>query len=147
MANVDAPFNPRQLKLISVIVDKDTNGADFRNCVQSFQLTPQQTVSSTTGGTPSAVYTDLSPAVWQAQVKFLQDAETLLAFTDWLIAHAGEVHTIDFVPYGGTGWRITCIVPAAPIGGDMNSWLADTVTFAVRGKPSRTVDDVATPQQ
>jgi hypothetical protein len=147
MANLDAAFKPRQLKDISVIFDKSNNGPEFRKCIQSFQFVPSVSVVSTTGGTPDAVYTDVSPATWQLQIKFLQDAESVGALTDYLILNAGKVKHVDFVPYGGTGWGADVVLPAPPIGGDMNAWLADTVTCGVRGVPARTVDDVATPQQ
>lgn len=147
MAAVEAPLNPRQLKDISVIFDKSTNGREFRKAVQSFQFVPSSSVSVVTGGTPDAVYTDQSAVSWTLNVKFIQDSETLGALTDWLFSQYGTVHHVDFVPYGGTGWGADIVVPAGPIGGDMNTWLSDTVTFAVRGKPARTVDDPATPQQ
>lgn len=147
MANLDAAFKPRQLKDISVIFDKANNGPEFRKAVQSFVFQPQQSVSTTTGGTPDAVYTDLSAPTWQLSVKFLQDAETTGSMTDYLLANAGAIKHVDFVPYGGTGWGADIVLPAPPIGGDMNAWLADTVTCGVRGKPTRTTDDPATPQQ
>lgn len=148
MPNTDAALNPRQLKNISVIFDKAASGPEFRKAVQFFQFQPQgQAVSTVTGGTPTAVWTDIGPASWQLSVKFIQDAETVGAMTDYLLLNAGTVKHVDFVPYGGTGWGADVILPAPPIGGDMNAWLADTITCAVRGVPTRTTDDVATPQQ
>lgn len=148
MANLDAALKPRQLKDISVIFDKTANGPEFRKAVQSFQFQPQgQSVSTVTGGTPDATWTDIGPVSWALAVKFIQDAETVASMTDYLITNAGTVKRVDFVPYGGTGWTAQVVLPAPPIGGDMNAWLSDTITCAVRGVPTRTTDDVSTPQQ
>lgn len=144
---VDSPFNPRQLKDISVITDPTGASKEFRKCTQSFQFVPAVSVSTVTGGTPDAVYSDLTPATWTLVWKVLQDAETLLSLTDWLWLNQGTVHEVYFAPYGGTGWGAKIIVPAPPLGGDMNTWLSDTVTAAVRGKPYRIADDTTTPQQ
>lgn len=147
MANLDGGLKPRLLKDISVIFDKANNGPEFRRAVQSFQFVPSVAQSSTQGGTPDAIWSDLVVTGWTAVVKFLQDAETVGAMTDYLFLNAGKVKSVDFVPYGGTGWSASCVLPAPPIGGDVGAWLADTVTMAVRGTPARTADDVATPQQ
>lgn len=148
MANVKAPQNTRQLKNILVIIDAASGGSTaFQGCTQSFQFQPQTTTSSTLGGTPDDVWTDTTVTGWQLNWKFLQDAETLGSLTDYLYQHGGEVHQVDFVPYGGTGWTAKVILPAPPIGGDLNAWLADTITCGVRGKPTRIVDDPNTPQQ
>lgn len=148
MANAAAPQKTRQLKNISVVIDPASSGAtQFASCTQSFQFVPQTTTSSTQGGTPDAVFTDTTITGWQLQWKFLQDAETIGALTDYLFLHAGEAHDVAFVPYGGTGWTGKVILPAPPIGGDVNAWLADTITCGVIGKPSRIADDVSTPQQ
>jgi hypothetical protein len=111
MANLDGALKPRQLKDISVIFDKTNNGPEFRKAVQSFQFQPQQSVSSVVGGTPDAVWTDISTATWQLSVKFLQDAETVGAMTDWLFNNAGLTKRVDFVPYGGTGWTAQVVIP------------------------------------
>lgn len=147
MANLDAALKPRQLKDISVIFDKANNGPEFRKAVQSFQFSPTVATSSTTGGTPDAVWSDSVVTGWNCSVKFLQDAETAGSMTDYLFTNAGTVKHVDFVPYGGTGWGADVVIPAPPIGGDVAAWLADTVTMAVRGKPARTTDDPTTPQQ
>lgn len=147
MANLDAGLKPRQLKDISVIFDKANNGPEFRKAVQSFQFQPSVSSSSTQGGTPDALWSDTVVTGWTLSIKFLQDAETVGAMTDYLFLNAGTVKHVDFVPYGGTGWGADVVLPAPPIGGDVGAWLADTVACAVRGKPARTVDDVATPQQ
>lgn len=147
MPNLDAALKPRQLKDISVIFDKAASGPEFRKAVQSFQFTPTVATSYTQGGTPDALWSDTTVTGWNLSIKFLQDAETVGSMTDYLLLNAGTVKHVDFVPYGGTGWGADVVLPAPPIGGDVGAWLADTVTCAVRGKPTRTTDDPATPQQ
>lgn len=144
MAVTPAAQNTRKLKNISVVIDATT---EYAGCTQSFQFVPQTTTDSTQGGTPSSIWTDTTITGWQLQWKFLQDSETLQSLTDYLYLHAGEAHDVAFVPYGGTGWTAKVVLPAPPIGGDMNAWLADTITCGVRGKPTRIADDATTQQQ
>lgn len=142
MANVTiAPQQTRQMHSVSVVID---GGIEFKRATQSFQFVPQTTTSSVQGGTPEDVFTDTTVTGWQLQWKFLQDSTSngidpaVGALTDYLYDHAGEGHHVDFYPYkGGTGWGADIILPAPPIGGDLNAWLADTVTCGVQGKPTR----------
>lgn len=135
-APTEPTFAPKQMHNISVVIDPDQPAPlEFRKATQSFQFVPAQSVTTTTGGTPDAVFTDVSPATWTLSWKLLQDIEASGSLQNWLIAHAGEQHKIHFTPFGGRSVEATILIAAVPIGGDMNAWLDGTATCGVLGAP------------
>lgn len=147
MPATESTNKPRQIKDVSIIFDPTGANVEFRKVLQSFQFVPQTQTSSTQGGTPDAIFTDTVLTGYQLQMKFLQDSESLGSLTDYLHQNKGTRKTVNFVPYGGTGWQATIVVPPAPIGGDFQSWISDTVTAGVIGVPTRIADDTTTTQQ
>lgn len=136
MPATEPTFAPKQMHNISVVIDAAGANVEFRSAIQSFSFTPSSTVSTTTGGTPNAVFTDVSPATWTCVIKFLQDIEKSGSLQNYMIANAGQRKTVDFIPTGGAKVSATLVLTAPPIGGDMNTWLDASVTCGVVGVPT-----------
>lgn len=136
MVATEPTFSPKQMHDISVVIDAAGANLEFRNAIQSFSFTPNSSVSTTIGGTSTAVYTDVAPATWTCLIKFLQDIEKSGSLQNYMITNAGKRKTVDFIPNGGARVSATLVLTAPPIGGDMNAWLDASITCGVIGVPT-----------
>lgn len=134
-------FAPRNLHQHSLVLDPAGANLDFADAVPSFQLAPQQSVSTWKGGRPTAVYSDISSPVWQATLTLAQDWDNLASFANYLLTNAGKQTAFEWRPGGATGTvkvAGTLILAAPAIGGDIDAWLSAQITCGVVGVPTIT---------
>lgn len=131
-------FKPFQIHNHSIVFDPAAANIDFADAISSFKLSPQQSIATWKGGRPSAVYSDISAAVWQATISLAQDWDALASFANYLIANAGKSVPVDYRPKGATGAvkvSATLILAAPEVGGDIDAWAATAITCGVVGVP------------
>lgn len=129
-------ITPVLLKNFEFIVDVD----DFAAACPSILFTPSQAISVWKGGTPGAIYTDVSNPTWQCTTKIGQDWETTGSLVNYLFSNQGALKTVKFRPLkkaSGTSkqWTAQLYLGAPAIGGDIDSWAETTVTHGVLGAP------------
>ena len=126
-----APF---VLKDVLFTVDAD----DYAKHVSSVQFVPSTSVVTWQGLSPAASFSDTTAPTWVCNVGYAQDWETDDSFSEYLLANSGEKKTVVFQPKAGSGQRAftaeVYIVPG-PIGGDVNTVQAGTVSLGVNGQP------------
>lgn len=121
--------------LVQVAVDS------YEAAVTSVAFTPSASVITATAVAPGAVYTDVSPATWTADITFLQDWNDPASLANYLFDHEGETVAMTFQPKNGDGASFSAevvIVPGA-VGGAVGVFAETTVQLGVVGKPVRTV--------
>lgn len=126
---------PSIFKKFVVTIDTD----DYAPAVASCKFTPSSSVQTWKGGTPDAVFTDVSSPTYTCTMKLAQDWVTPTSLSNYLHTHAGETVAATFVPVDGGATITATLVLAAPeIGGDIDAWGETTVQHAVQGKPTIT---------
>ena len=112
---------------------------DYAPAVASCKFTPNQTTSTWKGGTPDAVFTDVSTPTWTCAMKIAQDWKTPGSLSAYFLAHAGEEVAATFVPVeGGMSVAATLVLAPPEVGGDIDAWGETTVTHACKGAPTFT---------
>lgn len=147
MAVTPQPVAPTMLKNISVVVTQngvdDTDSNEYADAMSSFQFVPAQAVSTWRGGTPTAVFTDISAPTWTCVIKLAQDWHTGNSFANWLLSKSGTTQKVIFKPHGNVtsaaAFAANIIVAVPPIGGDIDAWLEAGITCGVQGAPTVTI--------
>lgn len=126
---------PRVLKNIGVRI----NGDDYANAIASMKFIPSASIQTWKGGTPDAVFTDVTSATWVCEIKYAQDFESATSLAIYFLQHQGETEEVLFYPYGFTdgapNFSAHLIYAPGEIGGDIDAWLESTVQHAVSGTP------------
>lgn len=133
MAQIDvAPVAQKNLQLT---VGTDT----YEKHVSSVQWTPASSTIEWRGGTPDAVFTDVSSPTWTANLTLVQDWETEDSLCNFLLDHAGEQVLVKYKPQVDGDFEITATVTITPpaIGGAVNAFNESTVAMGST-KPVRT---------
>lgn len=132
-----AQINVNPLVLKDVVLSIGTDS--YENHVSQVLINPSNSQISWNGMTPSAAFTDATPATWTCQLTYVQDWETTNSLSEYLRANAGVDKVITFKPRRGSGpsFTITATIVAGPIGGTGRSYAEATVTLPVKGEPTK----------
>lgn len=110
--------------------------------VNEVLLDPSTQVLTWQGGTPSAVFTDVTNATWTCKITGCQDWTTANGLASYCLANAGQKKTVVFKPLGATTGKpvftVDVYIVPMPIGGKINSFLEATVTMGCAGAPVKT---------
>lgn len=132
MTTIDV--KPFVLKDVMLTVDAD----NYEAHVSQVQFTPNSSIQTWQGLTPTSAHTDATVATWQAQLAYAQDWETTDSLSLYLHANEGEEVDVVFKPRSGSGPTVTAtlIVTPGAIGGTVNQFATATVTLGCKGKPT-----------
>ena len=117
-----------------------TDGVNYKKHVDQVELAPSVQTGSWTGGGMNT-HTDVSPATWQATIRYAQDWDTADSLSEYLFDHEGDRVPIQFRPRTGSGstFTINAIIAPGAVGGQLNQvGTPTTATLGVDGKPVRT---------
>lgn len=129
---------PKIFKKFAVTLG-DASTDDYAPAVASCKFTPSSSTQTWKGGTPDAVFTDITSPTWVCAMKIAQDWTNATSLVNYLFAHAGERVPATFVPVeGGPTVSATLILAAPEIGGDIDAWGETTVQHGVDGAPALT---------
>lgn len=120
------------------IKDGATDVGDFEAHVSKVEFTPNTSVQTFKGLTPSAVYQDVAAPEWTAGIDYAQDWDTANSFSQYALANVGKKVTMKFTPKVGTGAKsITATVTLLPggIGGTAGAFATSSVSLPVDGQP------------
>lgn len=131
MATIDVTAS--RFKEFEVLMPTD----DFAPAIASCAIVPAQDTSTWKGGTPDAVFTDVSSPTWTCAMRIAQDSLNADSLFLYLLEHAGEtIEGVRFTPIaGGRTWELDLTLAAPQIGGDIDAWAEATMTHAVQGRP------------
>lgn len=109
----------------------------YQNHVSRVRLVPTTSVIRWRGLAPAAKYSAQTDPDWAAELAFVQDWETANSLAAYLLANTGKEAELTFRPRGGTtpGHKVTAILTAPPIGGDVDTVLIGEVSLGVIGVP------------
>jgi hypothetical protein len=126
------PVKPRVFKNYKLKIASD----NYETSVSAVTLTPATSVQTWRGGTPDAVFTDLSATTWTCDLAYAQDWETAGSLAIYLFNHEGETVACEFSPIGtGPKFTVNAIIVPGQIGGAVDAYGTATVTLGVQGKP------------
>jgi hypothetical protein len=128
------------MKNISVQIGSD----NYEAAISTLKFTPATTIQTWKGGTPAAVYTDVTTPTWTCAMTLAQDYAAATSLANYLLENVGESVTCIFKPsVPGTGTQAivtaTLILAAPEIGGDIDAWMSTAITHAVSGAPAVSV--------
>lgn len=136
-------FRPIVLKdcklTLTTTGDTPTPIGDFEAQVSAVTFTPNASVSTFQGLTPTATFSDVAAATWTCDMSYAQDWNTATdeSLSRYLHEHEGERVTAVFEPVtGDPAVTATLILTPGPIGGTVNAWATGTVRLGVAGKPT-----------
>lgn len=131
----------KPILLRDVVMDVKLVGAgtadSYQNHVSRVQITPSSTTVRWRGLAPAAKYAAQTAPDWSVELAYAQDWETANSLSAYLLANDGKEAEITFRPRGGVtpGWKVTVLLTAGPIGGDVDTVASGTVTMGVNGVP------------
>lgn len=124
------------------IKDGVTDIGDFELHVSKLEIVPTTSVQVFKGLSPVAVYQDVAPVEWVANVDYAQDWETVNSWAQYLLANVGKKVTMKFTPKKGAGMKsATVLVTLLPgsIGGTVGAFATGSVSLPVDGQPALAV--------
>lgn len=128
----DIAVNPFDLKDVDFLVAAD----NYKAHLSAVRLEPSSSTSTWKGLAPAAVFTFGTKATWTCVTEFAQDWTTVDSFSQYLLEHEGEEVEVTFRPRSGeTGFTVTLILAAPPIGGTVDQPATGSVTHGCKGKP------------
>lgn len=119
-------------------------GANTYSGISNFTLSASQSTSQIKGLSAGEVYSFSTAPVYALGIKFGQDIKLSTSLLNYLLANVGQTVSVVFTGNGTNGLpgttgapiiTVSAIVPAPNIGGDMDTVLDETVTFACNGLP------------
>lgn len=125
--------NPLILKDVVFSVGTD----DYQAHVSSVVFTPNSSVVTWKGLTPSSVHSAGTSATWTCDLNFIQDWSSPDSLSSYLYTHAGEEVSVTFQPISGSGpsFTATLIVADGAIGGAVDTFGETSVSLGSKGKP------------
>lgn len=120
------------------IKDGATDIGDFELHVSKVEVVPNASVQTWKGLSPAAVFQDIPPLDWTANIDYAQDWETTNSWSQYSLANVGKKVTMKFTPKKGTGLKaITVTVTLLPggIGGTVGAFATGSVSLPVDGQP------------
>lgn len=108
---------------------------NYEKTVDSVKLTPTTptVIFSGIDGTQSGAVGD---PTWMLGLGFAQDHITAASVSKYLLAHHGEIKTIEFTPQdGGDVYTVEVLCIPSEIGGDAGTLQKSTVSLPVVGQP------------
>lgn len=126
---------PRAQKNLKLTIGLDT----YEKHVSNVQWLPAGSTIEWRGGTPDAVFTDVTSPTWTANITLVQDWETEDSLANFLLDMAGEKVEVKYKPDADGRFEITATITLAPpaIGGAVNEFNESTVAMGST-KPVRT---------
>lgn len=111
-------FNPRMARNIRLQVGEGGTAKMFQREVNNVAFVPTTPTASWAGGTPDAVFTDIGPETWVANVTVGQDWTEDTSFVNYLLENAGTVAVVTYWPQpGGPGFEVNATLVSPQIGG------------------------------
>lgn len=131
----------KPILLRDVVLDIKVSGTattdSYQNHVSRVYIAPNTTTVRWRGLAPAAKFAGQTDPDWTAELSFVQDWETVNSLAALLLANSGKEADLTFRPRGGTtpGYKVTAILTAPPIGGDVDAVMVGSVTLGVIGVP------------
>ncbi|GAA4170788.1 hypothetical protein [Gryllotalpicola koreensis] len=142
MANTVKNVHPYISKQFAVIFPGAAEGdtVDYAPACSSALLNPSSSTQTWKGGTPEAVFTDVTSPTYTFDVTIGQDWVDVESFANYLEEHAGElIEDIAYTPRpGAPTWTFDAYVPPVPVGGNIDDWATAQLSFPVVGSPVKT---------
>jgi hypothetical protein len=116
-------------------------GADsYQAHVSQVEFTPNSSLQTWQGLTPTSIHTDATTATWTATLALAQDWETPNSLSRYLFDNEGTTKSVVFKPKSGSGpsFNATLVITPGAIGGTVNAFATATVTLGMIGKPTIT---------
>jgi len=130
-----APFVLRDCVLN--IKDGATDVGDFEASVSKVEITPNVSVQSWQGLTPTATFQDVAAPIWTCNIDFAQDYATVGSLASYLLANVGKKVTGKFTPKaGGKSATVTITCLPGGIGGGVGAFATTSVALPVDGQPA-----------
>lgn len=132
MASIPAFPTPQKNLVLTIGTDS------YEQHVSSVAFVPSQSSIEWKGGTPDAVFTDVSSPSWVCNVTAVQDWNTPDSLFNYLLDNEGAQATVTYKPDAAGTFGITSeITLVAPqIGGAVNAYNEATLSFGST-KPAR----------
>ena len=115
---------------------------DYQAHVSSVQFVPTTQTVQWQSITPAGSFTDTTSPSWTCTLAYAQDWKTVNSLSQYLLTNAGQKKTVVFKPQGATTgspiFTAEIMIAPGPIGGDVNTVQAATVTLGVVGAPVKT---------
>lgn len=110
---------------------------DYAEHVASAALTASQSVDQWQGGSPTAIYADVSTPVWLLTIRMSQANKLSASLFEYLLTNAGTVVDLTMTPVEGGRSAAMKVVLGVPqtFGGDIGSWAEAEANCAVQGQP------------
>lgn len=118
---------PLSLKDMVLTIGTDS----YEKHVSKVQFAPSVTKKTWRGGTPDAVFTDVSAATWECQIDYVQDWETTDSLSAYLLANEGQTKAAVFTPASGVGQKFSANIVISPgaIGGTIGEYGTTSVSL------------------
>jgi len=120
---------------------------NYEKALSSAQFVPTSSTITWQGLVPSASFTDVSSALWNAALTLVQDWDTPGSMSEYLYDNEGKTVPASFRPRSGRGSRFTVplVITPGAIGGAVNTFNESTVNLGCLGKPVRIPGAAAVP--
>lgn len=117
------------LVLKDVTINLGSNG--YEKHLSSVTFTPKANVIEWQGLTPTAKFTDISPASWTVELEYVQDWETTNSLSKYLFANEGTTVAATFKPKsaGAPSFAANLIITPGAIGGKVGAYATTKVTL------------------
>lgn len=101
------------------------------------EIVPKVNVQTWRGGTPGALFSDITVDGWDYTIAYAQDFETTDSLSLFAHENAGEPIDVVFKPRSGTGptVEVTIVMVPGKIGGTVGAFASGTLTGPCVGEP------------
>ena len=119
--------SPLSLKDMVLLIGTDS----YEKHVSKVQLVPSVTKKTWRGGTPDAVFTDVSTATWECQIDYVQDWETASSLSQYLLDNEGLTKAAVFTPANGVGkqFAVNLVITPGAVGGTIGDYGTTSVSL------------------
>lgn len=110
---------------------------DYAEHIASAALNASQSVEHWQGGTPEAVFADVSAPTWTLTIRMSQANKLNASLFEYLVTNAGTQTTCTMTPVEGGRSVAVDVVLVVPdtFGGDIGSWAEAQAVLGVTGQP------------
>ncbi len=110
---------------------------DYAEHVASAALTQSQTTDTWQGGTPTAIFADVSTPAWTLTIRMSQGNGLSASLFEYLLGVAGTEVQVTMTPVdGGRSAAFTARIGTPDtFGGDIGAWAEAQVICPVKGQP------------
>lgn len=130
------PIKPLFLSESKLTVGLD----DYAAHISGAKLVPSSSTVTWKGLKPGSAFSQQTIATWVLTINYAQDWESASSLSQYLLAHEGETVEMTLEPTdGGQAFTVQVTITPGAIGGDVDTFAAESVTLGVLGKPVKVV--------